>query len=77
MLNCLSVRLPKLMSTTNIGLIIIDSVAGIFRTTTNYNARAIEMRKFANQLLKLSRKNGCAVLCINQVRKFGELFSQS
>ena len=55
------------MATVRIGLIIIDSVAAVFRTYTNYIERAKDMRKLANHLLHLADKYNCAVICVNQV----------
>lgn len=55
------------MSSVRIGLIIIDSVAAVFRTYTNYIERAKDMRKLANYLLHLADKYNCAVICVNQV----------
>ncbi|XP_037813007.1 DNA repair protein XRCC3 [Lucilia sericata] len=67
LLKCVSERLPPLMSSLRIGLIIIDSVAAVFRTYTNYIERAKDMRKLANYLLHLADKYNCAVICVNQV----------
>ncbi|XP_065361727.1 DNA repair protein XRCC3 [Calliphora vicina] len=67
LLKCVSERLPTLMSSVRIGLIIIDSVAAVFRTFTNYIERAKDMRKLANYLLHLGDKYNCAVICVNQV----------
>lgn len=67
LLKCVSERLPPLMTSTRIGLIIIDSVAALFRTYTNYIERAKDMRKLANSLLHLADKYNCAVICVNQV----------
>ncbi|KAM7363965.1 X-ray repair cross complementing protein spindle B isoform 2-T2 [Cochliomyia hominivorax] len=66
LLKCVSERLPSLMSSVRIGLIIIDSVAAVFRTYTNYIERAKDMRKLANNLLYLADKYNCAVICVNQ-----------
>ncbi|XP_050338221.1 DNA repair protein XRCC3 [Bactrocera neohumeralis] len=67
LLECVGVRLAKLMESFNIGLIIIDSVAAIFRTYNNYIKRARNMRKLANHLLHYVDKYNCAVICVNQV----------
>lgn len=69
MLQCVSIRLPKLMDNTQIGLIIIDSVGAVFRNDTDYSLRANQMRQFADVLLKLSTKYGCAIICTNQVNR--------
>lgn len=64
---CVTERLPLLMSQVKIGLIIIDSVAAIFRSYTDYIERARDMRKLAQRLLCLAEKHQCAVICVNQV----------
>lgn len=67
LLQCVGVRLANLMETLSIGLVIIDSVAAIFRTYNNYIKRARDMRKLANHLLHFADKYNCAVVCVNQV----------
>ncbi|CAD6995378.1 DNA repair protein XRCC3 [Ceratitis capitata] len=67
LLKCVGVRLAKLMESLRIGLIVIDSVAAIFRTYNNYIKRARDMRKLANYLLYYTNKYQCAVICVNQV----------
>ncbi|XP_053945709.1 uncharacterized protein LOC128855106 [Anastrepha ludens] len=67
LLKCVGVRLANLMESLSIGLIIIDSVAAIFRTYNNYIKRARDMRKLANNLLHYADKYNCAVICVNQV----------
>lgn len=62
------------MTSTRIGLIIIDSVAAVFRTYTNYIERAKDMRKLANSLLHLADKYNCAVICVNQVSKVSNFY---
>ncbi|XP_028896115.1 uncharacterized protein LOC105212428 [Zeugodacus cucurbitae] len=72
LLECMGVRLAKLMESLNIGLIVIDSVAAIFRTYNNYIKRAQDMRKLANHLLHYADKYNCAVICVNQVATVSE-----
>lgn len=67
MLECLSVRLPQLCRQEPIGLIVIDSVAAIYRVETNAIDRAMDMRKLAQALQILSYEHGCVVICVNQV----------
>lgn len=67
LLECVLHRLPKLMRQKSIGLIVIDSVAGVFRLESNAISRANDMRKFAHGLQLISTKYGCAVVCVNQV----------
>lgn len=67
LLKCVHERLLKLMESSTIGLIIIDSVAAVFRTNTNLIERAKQMRKLANCLLLYGDKYNCGVVCVNQV----------
>ncbi|XP_036323789.1 DNA repair protein XRCC3 homolog [Rhagoletis pomonella] len=67
LLQCVGARLANLMESVSIGLIIIDSVAAIFRTYNNYIKRARDMRNLANHLLHYADKYNCAVVCVNQV----------
>lgn len=60
-------RLPALMEKYPIGLIIIDSVAAVFRTQSNTINRSYELRKLASSLLRLSNQYNCGVVCVNQV----------
>lgn len=60
-------RLPKLMERQSIGLIIIDSIAGIFRLERNAITRANAMRNTVLTLQTLADDYDCAVLCVNQV----------
>lgn len=50
-----------------IGLIVIDSIAGVFRLDTNVAVRANDMRKLVNGLQTLSDDHECAIVCVNQV----------
>lgn len=65
--DCIESRLPVFMKTRSIGLIVIDSIAGIFRLETNAITRADDMRKVVLTLQKLADDHECAVLCVNQV----------
>ncbi|XP_037949287.1 DNA repair protein XRCC3-like [Teleopsis dalmanni] len=67
LLKCVSERLNTLLATRDIGLIVIDSVAAIYRLQDDYVTRANEMRKLANALLGYADKYHCAIICVNQV----------
>ncbi|XP_017046960.1 DNA repair protein XRCC3 [Drosophila ficusphila] len=71
LLNCIKNRLPRLMQQHGIGLIIIDSVAAIFRLYTDFLERARHMRRLADALLSYADKYNCAVVCVNQVASSG------
>lgn len=73
LLNCILKRLPPLMNQQSIGVIIIDSIAGVFRLETNAITRASDMRMLVHKLQLLSDEHECAVVCINQVRKIFSL----
>lgn len=55
------------MNQRSIGLIVIDSIAGVFRLDSNAIIRANEMRNLVLGLQSLSDKHECAVVCVNQV----------
>lgn len=67
-MNCVCNRLPLLMHTNPIGLIVIDSVAGVFRLENDAITRAENMRKLVIKLQSLADEYECAVVCVNQVR---------
>ncbi|XP_064551151.1 DNA repair protein XRCC3 isoform X1 [Drosophila montana] len=67
LLDCISNRLPQLLQEQSIGLIIIDSVAAIFRLYTDFEQRARDMRRMVHALLSYADKYDCAVLCSNQM----------
>lgn len=63
-------RLPKFLRRVNIGLIVIDSIAGAFRSENldvDYVKRSQEFHVIANQLLELGSKHEIAIVCTNQV----------
>uniref|UniRef100_A0A0A9XRX5 DNA repair protein XRCC3 n=1 Tax=Lygus hesperus TaxID=30085 RepID=A0A0A9XRX5_LYGHE len=67
---CLGKRLPILLRNHKIGLIILDSIAALFRsdyTNRQLVQRAKDLRTIGTQLHKLSATNNMAVLCVNQV----------
>ncbi|XP_073986153.1 X-ray repair cross complementing protein spindle B [Rhodnius prolixus] len=70
--NCLFKRLPAYIanSRNKIGLIVIDSIAAIFRseyTMKEFIHRANDMRTIGMQLHKLADKYNIAIVCVNQV----------
>uniref|UniRef100_A0A1B0AD69 RecA family profile 1 domain-containing protein n=1 Tax=Glossina pallidipes TaxID=7398 RepID=A0A1B0AD69_GLOPL len=68
LLKCVGERLPALMSSMCIKLIIIDSVAAVFRTYVDYVERSRDMRRLPNHLLQLAYKYNSVVICVNQQR---------
>ncbi|XP_018330649.1 DNA repair protein XRCC3-like isoform X2 [Agrilus planipennis] len=67
---CLDAKLPRLLKNRAIGLIIIDSIAGAFRSENeniNYSERSLEFLTVASKLNKLGQKYEAAIVCINQV----------
>lgn len=63
-------RLPKFLSKTNIGLIVIDSIAAIFRSENldvDYVKRSQEFHIIVNKLLELGTEHKIAIVCTNQV----------
>lgn len=77
LLNCINNRLSQLLQQHSIGLIIIDSVAAIFRLYTNFAERARDMRRMVNALLTYADKYHCAVVCTNQMAASLESESES
>ncbi|XP_037909463.1 DNA repair protein XRCC3 isoform X2 [Hermetia illucens] len=67
LMDCVFSKLPKLLKIKNIGLIIIDSIAGVFRLQDDIVKRANTMRKLVAELRRLANKYNCAVVCSNQV----------
>lgn len=70
-------RLPNFVSSGNIGLLIIDSIAAIFRSTYTIEEgvqRAKDLRSIGFQLHFLSRKFNLCVLCVNQVFQYNVKF---
>lgn len=61
------------MNQQSIGVIIIDSIAAVFRVESNVIIRANDMRKLVHGLQLLSDEHECAVVCTNQVRKMFSL----
>ena len=67
---CLYTRFPRLLTVKRVGLIIIDSIAGVFRSENldvNYSNRSQDFISTVVQLQKLSEKYNFAVVCSNQV----------
>lgn len=68
LMSCIRVRLPKLLNTNKISLIILDSVAAPFRCEyTNYVRRAEELKELGMLLYKVAQEFNVAVICVNQV----------
>ena len=66
----LEYKLPSLLSQQSVKLIIIDSLAALFRvefTAGQAAQRAQLLRAFGAQLRRLSDEYGAAVICVNQV----------
>jgi DNA-repair protein XRCC3 len=73
LMNTIAYRLPILFAQHDIGILIIDSIAAPLRIETDYISRANRMRIMVRHLLKLSRENQCAVVCVNQVTSNGDI----
>ena len=69
LLNCVAIKLPQLMDQHPVGLIVIDSIAAVFRLEMDAIGRAYDMRQLVLDLQKLSSAHGCAVVCVNQVNE--------
>jgi RecA/RadA recombinase len=67
---CLFVRLPQLLSQHSVRLVVIDSIAGLFRADyepSDAINRAKDLQMIGGQLHKLAEKFHMAVICVNQV----------
>ncbi|KAL1139183.1 hypothetical protein AAG570_009242 [Ranatra chinensis] len=68
---CIAVRLPRLLSNLKIGLVVLDSVAAVFRCDyeglAQSNRRAHQIRMIAIKLHSLARTYNLAILAVNQV----------
>ena len=63
-------RVPFLINRSGIKLVIIDSIAALFRvefTVRETSQRAKALRSFGAQLHNLTSQYGIAVVCVNQV----------
>uniref|UniRef100_A0A1B6KAH6 RecA family profile 1 domain-containing protein n=1 Tax=Graphocephala atropunctata TaxID=36148 RepID=A0A1B6KAH6_9HEMI len=70
LMRCVSERLPQLMKQQRVGLVVVDSVAGVFRsdyTAAESLQRARDLRAFASQLHLIANTHNIAVVCVNQV----------
>lgn len=70
MQKCLNL-LPRFLLGKKVGLVIIDSIAGLFRGDTenrNYVARSQEFRALGKVLVELQEKFKIGILTINQVK---------
>lgn len=68
MLSLIQFRLPRLLESQPIGLVVIDSVAAAFGLHSQYINRARNMRTLVSTLRRLGITHNFAVVCINQVR---------
>lgn len=68
LLNIVKVRLERLFALEPIGLVVIDSVAAVFRLHAQYINRAKNMRTLVTTLQHLGKKYKFGLVCINQVR---------
>lgn len=66
---CLFSELPILLRRENIGLVIIDSIAGPFRgeNTQQYITRSRDLIQIAHKLNDICEEHKLAVVCTNQV----------
>ncbi|XP_046420421.1 DNA repair protein XRCC3-like isoform X1 [Neodiprion fabricii] len=68
--NCIVQKIPHLMATRKIGLLILDSIAAPYRAGYSLNTfgdRAKSLWNIANQLHNLASQYKLTVICINQV----------
>ncbi|CAH1975453.1 unnamed protein product [Acanthoscelides obtectus] len=66
----LSVQLPRLLKMKEIGLVVLDSIAGPFRSDyveANYHNRGQHINEIAKALHHIAESYSIAVVCMNQV----------
>lgn len=70
LLSCLSRRLPLLLSRAPVRLLVVDSVAALFRSefeASDWLQRHRQLLAVSSELQRVARRFSSAVLCINQV----------
>lgn len=76
-------RLPQLLTQRKVKLVVVDSIAGLFRSDYDPGDavnRAKDLQVVGGQLHKLAEQFHLAVICVNQVLfsyKYLEVFCQS
>ncbi len=67
----LQYKLPNLLSQHPVKLLVIDSLAALFRVELGEAAQAVQraslLREFGHWLKMMSEKHSAAVVCVNQV----------
>ena len=69
---CLKKKAPLLLSQGRVGLIVLDSIAAIFRSDfgpQHLKERAKHLTSIGAQLHDLSNKYNAPIICVNQVGK--------
>ena len=70
----LKFHLPSLIPTKNVRLVIIDSIAGLFRSEYGephlITSRSNDLFRMSSIMKRLSSQNSIPFVCINQVKKF-------
>lgn len=67
LLFCVKVQLSILVRKHSIGLVVVDSVASVFRSETDMINRANDLREFGLSLLELANEHSFSIVCVNQV----------
>lgn len=74
LIDTLDKRLPALLKYGNVKLLIIDSIAGLFRVQYSMKdmyKRTIMIRNVSARLARLSQQNNMPIICVNQVKVLG------
>jgi len=66
---CLQHKVPILMNSRKIGLLVIDSIAAPYRVEDWKSGRAKNLRNIGGYLHNLCKNDDLCVICINQVKK--------
>ncbi|CAG2054557.1 unnamed protein product, partial [Timema podura] len=76
---CVFGQLPQLLAQKSVGLIVVDSIAGVFRADFEPRdsvSRAKEMRAVGSQLHRLAEEFRVAIICVNQANQSHIIFLQ-
>ena len=68
--NCLQKKVPLVLAQGNVRLIVLDSIAALFRChydSQSLVTRAKHLASLAKHLRQLSDQYNCVVICVNQV----------
>lgn len=68
-MDCLTLEMPKMLKSKNIGLLVLDSIAATFRAEyeDDTKAKAHDLRIIGRALHDIAFRNNLVLVCLNQV----------